>query len=776
MSRAERLLEPGRLLQGPLVDTFLRDRLAVTEVEPGTRLGAWSIERELARGGMGIVYQARRADGAYEQEVAIKWLPVGASGAAVVAQFRKERRILAQLRHPHIARLLDAGSSDDGHLWFAMELVHGVPIDDYVARAGLSLQQRITLLLPIVDAVQFAHTHLLVHRDIKPGNIIVDEDGRPMLVDFGIAAVLREVDAHLAYTRSYASPEQRAGAGPDTATDIWQLGRLVQALMPTGAKTGSARARHAALAAIIERATQAEPEHRYTTAAALRDDLRAWLANRPVNAHRLGPWTRVSLAGRRHPFGTVAAMTGALVFLATVSVFMVRLAHQRDAARRAQTRAEAVNTFMVDDLLAGADPVQAGAGDVTVAEVATRALGHVEPRLGDTPKVAAQVELSLGRVLANLGHFRRGKRAYDKAIGHLEQLDDVPTKRVLAARLQREQYAIGPSALGSLESRLRALRVDVVDALGPHAQLTDAVDAQIAHAAFMQGDFATCVKRYRALLPRLRHMDPVDRAASWRNLSICETRQGHPKVALAHAHSARGWLRSDLGAHNPLTLEASMAVETALTGLGRYSESAHALHKTVDRLSSSYGAMHPLTLNAEHDLGFALTCAGRAGDGSRWLRDAARGRTRVLGRNHPWTAMTYSVLGMALRASGDRKGAGKALARARDALDAHVDTVPYARAVLLENEGDLALDRGRYGKAADKLDSAIRVAGDVFPPDHSRLAVMRLGLGLAQYAGGRKQAGRELMVPALQKLDGVADCRPGQRARARQIMASTPAE
>ena len=171
-----------------------------------------------------------------------------------------------------------------------MEHVAGIPIDQHVGNAGLDWRQCVQLLLPVIDAVQFAHAHLLVHRDIKPDNVLVDTDGRAMLVDFGVAALLSEVDARTAFTEGFASPEQRVGAPPDIRADVWQLGRLLQAIVNVTNHRQANATIPEDLHAIIAHATHATPDKRYPTAAALQTDLKRLLAHRPVSVRRPGLW------------------------------------------------------------------------------------------------------------------------------------------------------------------------------------------------------------------------------------------------------------------------------------------------------------------------------------------------------------------------------------------------------------------------------------------------------------------------------------------------------
>lgn len=202
----------------------------------GRRLGAYNILEEIGRGGMGEVYRAGRADGQYEKEVAIKLVRGGYDTAAVLDRFRHERQILASLDHPNIARLLDGGTTDEGIPYLVMELIVGTPIDQYCEAHGLNITERLRLFLQVCLAVQYAHQRLVIHRDIKPGNILVTKEGVPKLLDFGIAKILdpassSETTIASPMTPEYASPEQIRGEPITTATDVYSLGVVLYQLL-----------------------------------------------------------------------------------------------------------------------------------------------------------------------------------------------------------------------------------------------------------------------------------------------------------------------------------------------------------------------------------------------------------------------------------------------------------------------------------------------------------------------------------------------------------------
>ncbi|MGI9086526.1 MAG: serine/threonine-protein kinase [Chthoniobacterales bacterium] len=343
----------------------------------GYRLGAWQIIRELGRGGMGAVYLAERADGEFEKRVAIKLLKRGTDTDEVLRRFRAERRILARLDHPNIARLLDAGTTDDGLPYFVMEYVEGEPITDYARARQLSIPDRLALFLKVCGAVKAAHQNQIIHRDLKPTNILVRHDGEPKLLDFGIAKLLGPGDDELLLTRTEqrrltpacASPEQARGEKVTSASDVYALGALlyetlagitphrfssphpsaeeltrvicdVEPMAPSAvAPPHLKRQLRGDLDNIALLALRKEPEKRYASAAALADDLRCYLEGRPVRArrHTVGYVGRRFL--RRHKL-TAGLVAAACVVSLVGGEVLLRNAN-RNAARSAQLQNEA---------------------------------------------------------------------------------------------------------------------------------------------------------------------------------------------------------------------------------------------------------------------------------------------------------------------------------------------------------------------------------------------------------------------------------------------------
>jgi hypothetical protein len=301
-----------------------------SQLQPGDRLGAWTLLRPLGEGGMGRVFLAERSDGHYQQQAAIKLL-LGWSGAEALERLTNERQILARLNHPHIAKLLDGGTTPSGQPYLVMEYADGDTLNVWCTRQQASLESRLALFGSVCGAVAQAHRHLVIHCDIKPANILVNSEGRAMLVDFGIARLEGQgSDAAVGMTADYASPEQVAGQVPGPASDLFSLGRVLAELVAPVA-TGHRRVE---LAAIVARATAHDADRRYESAAALQHELERLLSHQPVAAMAGGAY-RLRKGLRRHwPWVLIGLV--ALGLMATVTA---RLAGQLDRAQRAERQA-----------------------------------------------------------------------------------------------------------------------------------------------------------------------------------------------------------------------------------------------------------------------------------------------------------------------------------------------------------------------------------------------------------------------------------------------------
>ena len=396
----------------------------------GKRIGPYVIEAEIGRGGMGSVWRARRADGRFEGVVAAKFLRAAWLGSAGERRFKLEGLLLARLDHPHIARLLDAGLFEDHQPYLILEYVEGEPIDAYCARHELDLQSRLRLFLDVLAAVSHAHMHLIVHRDIKPGNILVTHEGTVKLLDFGIAKLLHgedgsEVTVASAHplTPQYAAPEQLLGEPVTTATDVYALGLVLYTLLtgahpresrplsghelirdvldkelprPSDAARSPAGGRDLAgdLDNIVAKALKKDAAERYPTAAALAGDLEHYLRHEPVSARPDTLPYRVTKFMRRNRGSVMTALAITLGLIGTTSFALLQMSEarrQRDAAREELLRAEASNDFsslMVEE-------VDVGGKVLTREQLLDRGVELLDARHGADPEFVAAMLMEL---------------------------------------------------------------------------------------------------------------------------------------------------------------------------------------------------------------------------------------------------------------------------------------------------------------------------------------------------------------------------------------------
>jgi len=402
-------------------------------IECGDLIGPYRVERLLGQGGMGSVLLASRVDGQFRQKVAIKVLRHDIVGDEPRRHFLIERQILARLDHPCIARVFDGGRTKDGRPYLVMEYVEGEPIDRYCDDHEIGIGGRLRLFTTVCDAVHCAHQNLIVHRDLKPANILVSQDGRPRLLDFGVAKLLQEGRDRSAragwrpLTPEYASPEQVRGDSVTTASDVYALGALLYRLLcghtphgresvgreevlravaeedpppPSQRTDDRALARRLAgdLDAIALRALRQDPRDRYASAAELAADIDRHLAGEPVRARGDGLRYRLEKLVRRHPAAALLAAT-VVLYLAGLALAM-RV--QTDRVSRERDRAERV-TELLSDVLASADPTVVPGAELTVRQALDRAVERLRQHPeGADPEVRARLMGTIAAAYNNL--------------------------------------------------------------------------------------------------------------------------------------------------------------------------------------------------------------------------------------------------------------------------------------------------------------------------------------------------------------------------------------
>ena len=727
----------------------------------GERVGPWHVLREIGRGGMGAVYLVERADGAYEQQAALKRL--ARAEADGVRRFEQERQILAGLDHPGIARLLDGGMADDGTPYLVMEYVQGMPITRWADAHELDARARVTLFLQVCEAVSHAHRHLVVHRDLKPSNVLVAQadDGQPVvkLLDFGIARLLQDSDAASDALRTrtglplltpeYAAPEQVTGAPITTATDVYALGVLLYELLagqrpytiarPTlsqivemvvdtrpavpslaAATPVRSRALRGDLDTVVMKALDKDPARRYPAADALAADLRRHLTGLPVEARAPTAAYRAVRFVQRHRGGVAAA---ALLVVALVGGTLATLWQAREA-RTAAAESEATADFLAG-LLGAADPLAADRRDtLRVADLLDEGTARVRTELADQPRLQ-------GRLLHVLGRTYRSVERWGESTPLLQE----------AVALYRESGA--PPA--QLSAALGDLALSI-SALGDHdAALPVALDGLAqAHAS---GD------AHRIL--------DAERAAGHVSLLVRGSPGADSLLAAALARARRLY-----GPDAQPVAEAQQAVGISYTNRGDGATAATHLRAAIETATRAMGPEHPMLIGLYHDLAVAHLFAGDpVASEAAERRGLALARRVAPGTNRMALALTGHA--QALRRLGRLD---EAEAELREALPLYRRR-PADRAVPLGTLASLLAEKG-------DLETAIatqRTVVDLLAQDGSGPAALVRQSSVLKLAGFLTQAGRYPEAEALLlPLDARVDDRthgPGADRRTWTVLA-----
>lgn len=696
---------------GPLGQ--LMAALPETELQVGERLGQWQMVERLASGGMGTVFVAERADQLFRQRVAIKLLRGLAADAGVAGRLAEERRILAELEHPGIARLFDGGTTPAGHPYLVMEYVPGAPLDAHCERERLDLHARVRQFLRVCLAVQAAHQRLVIHCDIKPSNILMRDADSPVLLDFGIAQVLGQSSADpLAFcTPAYASPEQLAGASLDVTSDVFSLGVLLTELLACR-KTERTAADHdvpvplpSALAAndcrwrarlrgdldaIAGKACALSPQARYASVQELVADLKAWLDRRPVAAANGGWSYRARRFLRRHAVASAIAGLGFVALVAGLGVALwqgqqARL--QRDHALAESAKSRAVLEFM-GGLFELADPETARGREVTAQELLGRGVERMRGQFGDRPEVRAELLGAMADAQRGLGH-------YDEALA-------------LASEASALANRVGDAALYRTEE---LTRVRLLHQLGRYPEALAALDA--LQPRLLAGDRGTRLAQATAMHQRGLELQALNR-------------RGEARAAYEAAHGSRMRL---LGAGDRRTQEVAMSLVSLHVLEGRLDDAGRLARTTLADIRRTAPPRDPLRARALDALAMVLANTGPLAEAEALRREELALRTTVYGAEHPGTVGAANDLASVLYA---QRRFDQAAALFRQVLsmrrkqfgDAHPGVATVAN-----NLATCELESGRAAQGQPLAEEALRIRMAKYGPRHHATATSLHTLG-----------------------------------------------
>ncbi|MFN7316876.1 MAG: protein kinase domain-containing protein [Phycisphaerae bacterium] len=586
----------------------------------------YELYEELGRGAFGAIYRGRQLS-PVERDVAIKLLHTDIATTEVLARFRAEARILARLEHPGIARVIDAGVDNDNRPFVAMELVQGKPLTEYAQAANLSLNDRITLMRDLAQAVHHAHQRAVLHRDLKPSNVLVElRDGRamPRIIDFGIARLLDDAQ-HDALTRAgarlgtprYMSPEQSASSRhADVRMDVYALGMIFCELLtgklprsdadsPDAPKPPSSLAADASLAsvlrgdldAIVLKAVALDAEDRYASAAAFADDLDRYLQGLPVTAARPTTWYLARKFVRRNRIASVMAAVACIAVAAGTTAALLnasRAEAAREHAQREQARAEAVANFVLDDVLAEVNPNARGGDSYTFREHLSHVSEQARQRFSNDPELLLRVLQEVGESQSTLWDHAGALVTFEAAVKVATDAYGPADRRTLELRLSENTSRGGAIRdVEQMKDITLALESDIIAALGPD----DVLSLQAKAAALTWSKGAERLNETIALRERIEKLGHARTPLHQDVLSVESTllnRNNDPR-ALDAATKSASVARELYGLNHSSTLNARYVLTRVLRGAGKFQEAereARDLAQVVERVQGETSSFH----------------------------------------------------------------------------------------------------------------------------------------------------------------------------------------
>lgn len=783
----------------------------------GVRFGPYQLDKQLGMGGMGEVWLAHRSDGRYDGVVAVKLLRAHIAQSFARERFVREGKILGQLSHPNIARLLDAGTTSIGVPYLVLEYVEGAQIDRWCDEQSLDIPARLHLFLQICDAVAHAHAHLVIHRDLKPGNILVTPRGDVKLLDFGIAKLLEDEAAAgeteltrlggRALTPDFAAPEQILGLPITTATDVYALGALLFLMLAGQAPYDRARltareleqdvlerpaptltraigeSDRAASVAVHRRTTpqrlqrvlagdldtiagkalRLEPERRYGTVEQLAADIGRYLSGLPVTAARDTWMYRGGKFLRRHVVGAVVSSVAAL----TLTAFVIAMYVQMDRTARERVRAERVSSFLVQ-LFELSDPYKGQGNDITARELLDIGARQLSTSLTEHPETRAALMGTMGRVYSRLGLHDKSIPMLEQALGQLIALHGLshPEAAAMTNELGVALWSQGEleAAQKTLESALRMRQERLgLDSIEVAETLTD-----LARVSFDQGLYEKAEQYFRDSLHLYeRHgLERTSQAARvMHELANLHSHVGRYRESTELLEAALKIDRAALGEDHPRVIMEVHSLAYDLQMQGQFDAAEPLFIQSNDKIRRVLGPEHPYTIGMLSNYARFLRRKGELEEAEKLFRQVLEFNLRVRAENHAEVATAQLNLAILLH---DAERLEEAETMFRAALRTYAKALPADHpsfTSVLAGLGRVLVDQGEIDEALPLLQRAIAIGSASLRPESPALAMARISLANALVSLRRYEEAESLLRSSYQV---VIDTQARNSAVARQ--------
>jgi serine/threonine protein kinase len=758
-------------------------------------VGPFRILHLLGEGGMGAVFLAEQ-ENPIRRRVALKLIKLGMDTREVIARFEAERQALALMDHPHVAKVFDAGVSEEGRPYFVMEYVPGAPITEFCDQERLSIEERLALFKEVCQALHHAHQKGIIHRDVKPSNILVSrQDGRPApkVIDFGVAKAVNQRLAErtmmterglVVGTPEYMSPEQAESTGlqVDTTTDVYSLGVLLYEILTgvlpldrevmrqggwdaiqrsirekeprrpservsgLGEDAAAVAANRSTTASglrrrlrgdldwIVLRALEKDRSRRYPSASELAADVERYLRSEVVTAGPPSTLYRMRKFAWRHR----AALAAALVIVASLSFALMESNRQRAKAERARDQSEAVTQFLAETLGA-ADPRYQGRS-TPVGDVLDRAAEGIEGKFDGQPLVEAELRTAIGKAYGGLGDFRSARVHLEAAVGIWRRETGIRNRKAYAAvnalgilSMKQGRYAEAESLLGGLlETERRSLGDDDPDLLDTMSNL-----ATVFAGTGRREEAAALLREAAERELRTVGEESRETLGSLHNLALLYQESGRYAEAESLHVRVLAAQRRMLGPEHPEILTTQNSLAVLYVAVKRYPQAESLLTQIVGIRRRTLGPEHQETLNAMNNLASVEFDLGRFAKAARLHAAVLEVRRRVLGDEHPQTLISMGNLGDAYTWAGE-PARGEPLLRSAVSIAARVLGEEHAiHSVTLRKYGVCLAHLGRHREAEAALLRAHALLLKRFGPDHERTRLAERDLADLYEAWGK---------------------------------------
>jgi serine/threonine-protein kinase len=668
------------------------------------KIGSYTIRSLISEGGMANVYLADRIDGDFNQQVAVKVLKQHLSNDLVAGQFQKEKQILANLNHPNIAKIYDGGITGQGHPYFIMEYIDGEPITNYCDRKKLSIKERLHLFLHICEAVNYAHSNLIIHKDLKPNNILVDSNGYIKLMDFGVAHTIEESRPYSsesglkAYTPLFASPEQLNNQNLTTASDVYQLGlvlnNLLIGVMPIDLscnpkdgiyksftknldnhqqlqilekrKLKNARSFNRIikgdLGSVINKTLKKEPKERYYSVQELREDILRYFEHMPLKSRNQSFNYRFQKFLKRNETILQSGVMFLFLILLITTAYLYKLSREKEKARenariakQEAQRAENISSYL-KDIISMFDPYNKTAQPNTVDNLLTEGYSHLQNRYALQPRTKADILITMAEVFRKRGNLDKSFKAL-----------------YLARNIKNSFYPGDHPEMGKIYSQLAAGFIvdNEIDSAWHYISLSLKLDStstsndqeKLFNDLEIKGRLQYYSTRYKAALntyktvlkERKKHQqldNPTKKAALYSSIGDTYHQLSHYDSAVVYLQKALKIHSSIFDSPNGHLIDDYQLLATTYLRLEALDSAEIYVNKALTDAEILYG---PKSGELEYILAIASRIAKKKlqfDKALKYAKKALKLNKTNFGRNHIYTAQRMNTVGLVYRVSG----------------------------------------------------------------------------------------------------------------------------